>query len=120
MDNQAIVEESMQGSCVPWGHPALSVSDDSSTTGIDYQKTNDAFSSDDNVNESFGNSNLMGSCKRYMVDDPNIMSSEVVLCDGDKDDEDISDNDKDEAIKLMKEEVVPLTILLSFLFWYPV
>ncbi|XP_073291658.1 phospholipase SGR2-like isoform X1 [Primulina huaijiensis] len=104
VDNQDIVEESMQGSCIPLGPPALSVSDESNTTDTDYQKTNDALSSDENVNNSFGNSNLMGSYKSYMVDDPNILSSEVVLCDGDKDDEDIFDN-KDEAIKLMKEEI---------------
>ncbi|XP_075519759.1 phospholipase SGR2-like isoform X1 [Primulina tabacum] len=106
VNDQNIVEESMQGSCIPLGPPTLSVSDESNTTDIDYQNTNDALSSDEKVNESFGNSNLMGSYKSYMVDEPNVMCGEVVLCDGDKDDEDIFDNnDKDEAIKLMKEEI---------------
>ncbi|XP_073140198.1 phospholipase SGR2-like [Henckelia pumila] len=105
VDNQDIVEESMQGSCIPSGPPALSVSDESNTTDIDYQKANDPLPSDENADESFGNSNLMGCYKSYMVDDPNIMSSEVVLCDGDKDDEGIFEDDKDEAVKSMKEEI---------------
>ncbi|KAL0460390.1 UNVERIFIED_CONTAM: Phospholipase SGR2 [Sesamum latifolium] len=70
-----------------------------------YQQTYDASSSDENPNEPSCSSDHMVLYKSDMVDDPNSMKSEVVPSDNNKDGEDISNNDKDEVIKSLREEI---------------
>ncbi|KAI3461756.1 hypothetical protein Pfo_018419 [Paulownia fortunei] len=104
-DNPDLVEETVEGTCNQLGPPAASESDESTTIDAGYQQTNDASLSDENSNEPFSNLNHKELYKSDVMSDPNIMKSEVVPCDDNKNGENISDNDKDEIIKSLREEI---------------
>ncbi|KAI3450171.1 hypothetical protein Pfo_006836 [Paulownia fortunei] len=105
LDYPDLFEEPVEGTFNPLGPPASSESDVSSTTDIGYQQTNDASSLDENTNETFHNSNHMEFYKSDMMNDCNSMKTDVVSCDDSPDDEDISDSNKAETIRSLREEI---------------
>ncbi|KAL0436642.1 UNVERIFIED_CONTAM: Phospholipase SGR2 [Sesamum radiatum] len=118
--NPDLMEEPVEGTCNQLGPAASSESDESTTIDTGYQQTYDASSSDENPNEPSCSSDHMELYRNDMMDDPNGMKSEVVPSDNNKDGEHISQNDRDEIIKSLREEVdtffavgSPLGVFLS-------
>ncbi|KAL2454456.1 Phospholipase SGR2 [Abeliophyllum distichum] len=96
-----LVEESRVGSYNPVVSPASSESDELATTDVGRQQTNDASLSDENANTPSGDSNAMISYKSDVMNDPNSIKNAV----DDKNDGEVSDNDKAETIKSLREEI---------------
>ncbi|KAL2467475.1 Phospholipase SGR2 [Forsythia ovata] len=96
-----LVEESQVGSYNPVVSPASSESDESATTDVGRQQTNDASLSDENANAPSGDSNAMISYKSDVMNDPNSIKNAL----DDKNDGEVSDNDKAETIKSLREEI---------------
>lgn len=113
-DNPDLVEEHLEGVGNQLSPPALSESDESTTTDTSYQQKNDVLASDQNWDKSLDSSNYGECCK---AETKSSMKSEIVPCDDDPSREDISDDEKDEVIKSLREEVVTDTSLY-FLSWH--
>ncbi|KAK4408753.1 Phospholipase SGR2 [Sesamum angolense] len=103
--NTDLVEEPVEGTCNQLGPAASSESDESSTIDTGYQPTNAASSSDENPDEPSCSSDHMEFYRSDMMADSNSMKSGVVPSDNNKDCKDISNNDKDEIIKSLREEI---------------
>ncbi|XP_051142036.1 phospholipase SGR2-like isoform X2 [Andrographis paniculata] len=118
-----ILEDPVEGTSNPLGPPASSESDLSSTTNSDDQQTNFASLLNEDTNEGFHNSNSTDLDKSDMLNDPNSTKNDALFDDnGDEkalfhqgeaervtiSNEDVSDSNQYETIKLLQEEIVLL------------
>ncbi|XP_073302244.1 phospholipase SGR2-like isoform X1 [Primulina huaijiensis] len=99
VDNSDLIEDHVDG------YPVSSESDESTTTDIGYQLTNDASSSCKNEDKHSCSSNEIESYKSDSMNYPNSMTTDVLLCEDNKNDQGICDISKDQTIKLLREEI---------------
>ncbi|XP_047954529.1 phospholipase SGR2-like [Salvia hispanica] len=104
-DNSNLVEEHVDGVCNQLGPPALSESDESTTNDTSYQQKNDAFTLDENHNQTLDSLNYRGCSDPEMINDPRSMKSEIETCDDEPSGENIKDNCEGEVIKSLREEI---------------
>ncbi|XP_022852802.1 phospholipase SGR2-like isoform X4 [Olea europaea var. sylvestris] len=101
---QDFVEEPREGSYDPVISPASSESDELTTTDGGPQQTNDASSSDKNVDEPSVDWKPIASYKCEMMNDPNSIKSSLY----NKNDDAPFDSNNAETIKSLREEIVLL------------
>lgn len=110
VDNPDLIQDHVDG------YPVSSESDESTTTDIDYQLTNDGSSSCENEDKPSGSSNEIESYKSDSMNYPNSVTRDVLTCEDNKNDKGICDTSKDQTIKLLREEVVQPLIFLKLFF----
>ncbi|XP_073129057.1 phospholipase SGR2-like isoform X2 [Henckelia pumila] len=98
VDNPDLTEDHVDG------FPVLSESDGSTTTDIGYQLTNDGSSSCEEDKPSC-NLNEIESHTNDSMNHPYSMTSDVLMCEEEKNDKGICDTSKDHTIKLLREEI---------------
>ncbi|XP_042030703.1 phospholipase SGR2-like [Salvia splendens] len=104
-DNSNLVEEHVDGVCNQLGPPAWSESDESTTNDTSDQQKNDAFTLDENHNQTLDSLNYRGYSEPEMINDPRSMKSEIETCDDEPSGENIKDNREGEVIKSLREEI---------------
>lgn len=109
-DNSNFIDEPEEGTCNPLAPPALSESDES-TSDISCQQADGASGSDETAQEPIDLLNQMELYTDEMTSDHNNMNSKVGPSVDDKNKMEITE-DKDEAIRSLREEVVHVTSLL--------
>ncbi|CAK9154022.1 unnamed protein product [Ilex paraguariensis] len=101
-----LLDEHTEASCIPMGPPVSTDSEEPSAIALDYKKSNDTSSSDEEALKPIVDQSDSLLDKQDDLKEPTSMNSEVLVSDSTQIADEVSESDKDKTIKLLSEEVV--------------